>query len=266
MFEANYHTHTYRCKHATGDAADYCQAAIHQGLKTLGFSDHAPLPDARWQSVRMEPGELVDYCEAIDEAQRRYPHLRVYKGLEVEYLPEWTNYVQDVFFGEFGMDYLVGGAHWYPHEGEWLSLYGAPMTASMLRSYTDYLIEGMRSGLYAFIAHPDLFGNAYLVWDDIAWDCAKAMLSAAADLNLPMEINAYGLRKPLLDTPEGRRHKYPWLPFWELAAACKTPVIVNSDAHRPEDVTAKVDEALDIARRCGVTLVDDIFASAPMLT
>ena len=30
---ANHHTHTYRCKHATGDVDDYCRAARRAELR-----------------------------------------------------------------------------------------------------------------------------------------------------------------------------------------------------------------------------------------
>ena len=39
----NYHTHTARCRHATGTEEEYVLAAIDRGLKILGFSDHTPL-------------------------------------------------------------------------------------------------------------------------------------------------------------------------------------------------------------------------------
>ena len=42
--KANYHTHTKRCRHANGSDRDYIEAAISAGIKTLGFSDHVPLP------------------------------------------------------------------------------------------------------------------------------------------------------------------------------------------------------------------------------
>ncbi|HAH75526.1 MAG TPA: histidinol phosphate phosphatase HisJ family protein, partial [Kandleria vitulina] len=38
----NYHTHTYRCKHAIGKEEDYIKNAIKAGYTELGFSDHAP--------------------------------------------------------------------------------------------------------------------------------------------------------------------------------------------------------------------------------
>ena len=257
MIDANYHTHTFRCKHASGDIDDYCRAAVDCGLTTLGFSDHAPLPDDRWPQVRMGMDELRGYVDAIDSARSRFPQLTLLKGLEAEYVPELASFYQDVFLGEFSMDYLVGGAHWYPHGGEWLSPYNTrPMDAMMLRSYSNYLIEGMQSGLFAFIAHPDLFAHAYHAWDEAAQSCSRAMLQTAADLKLPLEINGYGLRKTPIDTPTGRRPSYPWLPFWELAASCGTRVIVNSDAHRPEDVNSMMAEALEIARRFGLQVVE----------
>ena len=65
----NYHTHTWRCKHASGDVDDYCRAAVEQGLSVLGLSDHAALPDDRWPGVRMNFDELSSYCHAIDVAR-----------------------------------------------------------------------------------------------------------------------------------------------------------------------------------------------------
>ena len=41
---SNFHTHTYRCKHATGDILDYLEQAKKDGCKALGFSDQCPLP------------------------------------------------------------------------------------------------------------------------------------------------------------------------------------------------------------------------------
>lgn len=39
---ANYHTHTFRCRHALGEDREYIEHAIDGGLKVLGFSDHCP--------------------------------------------------------------------------------------------------------------------------------------------------------------------------------------------------------------------------------
>ena len=41
----NYHTHTYRCHHASGTEEDYIIEGIEKNLKVLGFSDHGPFYD-----------------------------------------------------------------------------------------------------------------------------------------------------------------------------------------------------------------------------
>ena len=42
--KSNYHTHTYRCNHATGEDKQYVESAINNGYDLLGFTDHVMLP------------------------------------------------------------------------------------------------------------------------------------------------------------------------------------------------------------------------------
>ena len=65
--KTNYHTHTTRCMHATGDDEDYVLSAIKGGYRILGFSDHTP-----WKyrtdyvaDMRMLPEELPGYVERV---------------------------------------------------------------------------------------------------------------------------------------------------------------------------------------------------------
>ncbi|MBR1458649.1 MAG: histidinol phosphate phosphatase, partial [Oscillospiraceae bacterium] len=57
---ANYHTHTSRCKHASGEDRQYVENAIRNGMQVLGFSDHCPwvYPDGFVSGTRMMPSEL----------------------------------------------------------------------------------------------------------------------------------------------------------------------------------------------------------------
>jgi histidinol-phosphatase (PHP family) len=93
-------------------------------------------------------------------------------------------------------------------------------------------------------------------WDAEAAAASRDILEAARDLGVPLEINAFGLRKPRIETPQGIRWRYPWKPFWQLAGECRTPAVVNSDAHRPEDIAGEVNTALDWAVHFDVPLVD----------
>jgi histidinol-phosphatase (PHP family) len=60
---SNFHTHTFRCQHASGEDKEYVEAAIQSGLKVLGFSDHCPwlFPDGYISRIRMTPAQLDNY-------------------------------------------------------------------------------------------------------------------------------------------------------------------------------------------------------------
>lgn len=255
-FDKNYHTHTYRCKHATDDVSAYAQAAIDKGLTVLGISDHTALPDNRWAEIRMDIQELPEYCLAIDNAKTDYPNLSILKAAECEYATEYDAFYREHLLGELTFDYLIGAAHFFPLNGEWVPSYSESNNVIGLQAYAAYFIESMESGLFAFMAHPDLFGSAYLHWDKNTIAASRDIFVAAAELQVPLEINGYGLRKAEIETPDGIRRRYPWIPFWELACEYDIEIVVNSDAHRPEDVSSNIAEAAEIGQRFGLKFAD----------
>ena len=92
----NYHTHTYRCHHASGDVEEYAAEALKGGAEILGMSDHTPLPDRRWDWVRMAPEDLPGYIAAIDAAREKFPMLKILKGLECEYDAPYGDYYREL--------------------------------------------------------------------------------------------------------------------------------------------------------------------------
>ncbi|HHT05945.1 MAG TPA: histidinol-phosphatase [Hydrogenispora sp.] len=250
----DYHTHTYRCKHAEhaeADVIDYAAVAVQKGLQVLGVSDHTPLPvlpDERWSRIRMNLSELDSYNDAVEEARAAHPELTILKGMECEYSPDFIGFYQEELFGKRNFDYLIGGNHYVPYNGGWVGVHSYLKSKEELMAYADHMVETIASGLFAFIAHPDLFGNSYELWDEHAIECSKRILEAAAAYKVPLEVNAYGFRKPKIKTKAGTRPPYPLPPFWEMAAEYKgITVIANSDAHKPKDVgeTATVDRIID---------------------
>lgn len=252
----NYHTHTYRCKHATGEVIDYAKVAVEQGISVLGITEHTPLPDNRWLEMRMAIEELPGYMNAIEEAQARFPQLTILKGVECEYATEYHSFYQDELLGKWKLDYLILGPHFFPYQGEWLASHDDIRSAKTLRAYTEHLIKSMETGLFTFVAHPDLFGITYEEWDENTAACSKDILLAAEKLQIPLEINGYGLRKPPIYTKAGPRRIYPWMPFWELAQDYNVEVVVNSDAHFPEDVAANINDGLLIAKQLNLKIAD----------
>ncbi len=253
--QTNFHTHTWRCKHAEGDIGEYCRAAVAQGYDALGFSDHAPLPDNRWLHVRMTPEMAPEYLAAIDAAKNVFTGLHLLKGFECEYDDVYVNWFRDELLDRMGAEYLVAGCHWFPHHGAWLDLYGRPMQRNELTSYAEYCVEAMESGLFTFLAHPDAFGLSYPEWDTQAENCARIIAEAAAAFDVALEINASGFRKRPVVMPNGKQRRgYPWLPFWETAAQYRIKVVICSDAHVPDEMHIGMRESREMAEKLGIEI------------
>lgn len=253
----NYHTHTYLCRHAEGAVIEYAETAETRGLKILGMSDHTPLPDRRWPAVRMSIEELDQYEAQIETARAAVTHLQILKGLECEWHPDYRGFYHDEILTERNFDYLIGAEHWFPYRGEWHDL-GEIRTAAHLKAYADLLIETMASGLFAFIAHPDAFGTGYTEWDENSRAASIDILQAASELQIPLEINGYGFRKPFVSASQGRRRRYPLREFWELAATYPIQAICNSDAHTPGDVDASIDLGRELAMEVGIPVLEEL--------
>lgn len=257
---SNFHTHTSLCNHAKGMPEDYVKQAAADGCSALGFSDHCPYPEGTgdcWPNIRMKVSEAPVYIKAVREAadSAGFP---VYAGFECEWDKSYESWYRDVLLGELGARYLVFGPHWVTEGSSHvyaLDITGVPE----LHRYTDQTIEGIRSGLYAFVAHPDLFMGRWKEWDSDSSSCLSAILDAAADCSLPVEINGLGMSRPQNMTTRGLRFQYPYDEFWLMAASRGVKVICNADAHDPADVIKGAAHAREYAARFGITPLDTLF-------
>ncbi|NLY92247.1 MAG: histidinol-phosphatase [Firmicutes bacterium] len=271
IMRKDYHTHTFRCQHAQGEVRDYAAVAVQKGLQVLGVTDHTPFPtpltNERWNQIRMSLSQLDSYEKAITEARQAYPQLTILKGMECEYIPDFLPFYREELLAKRQFDYLIAGNHFFLCKDRWLGAHSHIKTGEELLAYAEHLIKAMASGLFAIIAHPDLFGNSYEGWDKHTIRCSKMILEAAAEYQIPLELNAYGLRKPLKDTTAGARPPYPLSPFWELAATVKgLTVVANSDAHHPADVGA-TEEVEEMIERYGLQRADlSALERAPLST
>ncbi len=248
---ANYHTHTPRCNHAFGAEREYIEQAIAAGMQELGFSDHSPypLPPQHKSGHRMTMQQTDDYMQTLQALKQEYAdRITVHIGFEAEYYPDYF----DAFLQHArscGCEYLILGQHFLDNELTGEST-GAVATAdeSFLARYTRQTIAGLSTGVFSYLAHPDLVN---WVGDlETYRKYARQLCSAARQMDVPLEINMLGLgnheRYPA-------RH-YPREDFWQVAAQEGCQVIIGCDAHEPgalnrPDVLAR---ALALADRCGL--------------
>jgi histidinol-phosphatase (PHP family) len=244
------HTHTLRCLHASGEVEAYAQVAAAGGMEILGMSDHTPLPDGRWQDHRMRLEQLPGYVAAVRNC--RVPGLRLLLGMECDWAPQFANFYRDELLARHGFDYLIAGCHFTPDGEQWIGSFDNLTTPARLRAYAAQAEATMASGLFDFLTHPDLFGICNPHWNADTRACAEDICAASVALDVPLELNSYGIRKPWVPGDNGPRPGYPWPPFWEVAASAGVRVVLSSDAHRPQDIFAGVDEITRMRDQLGL--------------
>lgn len=233
--KTNFHTHTYRCKHASGTESDYAKAAVKQGLSILGISDHAPFPDKDY-GLRMDFSELPDYLSKIDEAQKIVGNqIRLLKALEIEYHPKYLSYYRELK-EKYQIDYLILGEHTFTCENQEFKNVAFLKSTEEFLEYAQALCEGMETHLFDIVAHPDIIFKSNFAWDRNSEKACELIFQCAEKHHIPLEYNANGLRRGLQKFPDGIRYPYPHEAFWKRIKGSDLPVIIGSDAHIPEQI------------------------------
>ncbi len=227
---ANYHTHTYRCRHAVGEDREYVEYAILRGLKTLGFSDHVPMrfADGHVSNFRVPLGQLEDYVNSVLSLREEYrADIDIRLGFEMEYYPDTFRDTLDLI-RPYPVDYLLLAGH-FNDSSE--AVYNPAMAQdrAALRTNVDRIVTGMETGVFTYVAHPDLF--CFEGPEEVYRAEMTRICETAKALDIPLEINVLGLRT-------GRC--YPNERFWPIAKALGCRVVLGSDAHDPRDVAEPV--------------------------
>ena len=251
---ANYHTHTFRCHHAKGEDEDYVRAALDNGVQILGFSDHAPMlgRDYLKADIRMRPELLSDYVHCLRKLREKYAdQIEIHIGLEVEYYPDIFKDLA-AFYKRNGVEYLLLGQHWIGKEsvpGESCYMFRPTDSEASLSWFADTLIEAMETGMFSYVAHPDII--QYTGPDEIYEKHMRRIARRAKELGIPVEMNLHGLR--------GGRN-YPDPRFLRIAGEEGLSVIIALDAHDPHEFYEheNYEAGLELARECGVKLVETV--------
>ncbi len=242
MIDYCYHTHTYRCGHAEGKEEEYVLAAIDAGIKVLGFSDHIFLPDVEQPGTRGSYYELDDYIYTIQKLQRKYADkIEIHLGFEAEFGEKYVDYYH--YLKEVkGIEYLILGQHLFFEDDQliWLHLYSTP--EETLEVYINTVIAAMKTGLFTYIAHPDIILRLFKKITPFVEAQLRKLCQAAEYYNIPFEINICGMRNGRRDTDD--RLRYPCEDFFKIVSEYNIRIVIGIDAHSPmhfassrEDIT-----------------------------
>ncbi len=254
---ADYHIHTFMCRHAEGEPREYVERALAVGMTEMGFADHLPFLGG-WEPSHdlkddwsMRPHELDDYVSMVAGLAREYASdLRILVGIEADYIEDTLDETAAAL-ADYPFDYVIGSVHIvgdrfgfdHPDMLHRLPEYGID------RIYLESLELARRaaeSGLFDVIGHLDHAKKLGRRPSDEAAvaAAASAALRAAAAAGCALELNTAGWRKPV-DDP------FPGPALLAEARRLDIPLVFGSDAHRPGDVGHAFERAASVARDAG---------------
>ncbi len=256
--------------HTPANVERYRAAAEERGIAELGVSEHVyrfvqALEVWRhpfWETYAHD--DIDEYCAFV----REQTDLRL--GIEADFVPGAEDRIANLLDAR-DFDYVVGSVHFMrggavdmDDYSVWESNPTHPRSVEEIWTrYFQEVGEAARSGLFDIAAHPDLVKY----WSPPATPASppagaagagarrrpngdlrryyEPAVEGIAESGIAVEVSTAGLRKPTGEL-------YPARAFLEMCVDAGVPVALSSDAHRPEDVGADYERALELLDAVGV--------------
>lgn len=246
---SNYHAHNYLCGHAGGTVSDYAREAVKNGMRIMGISDHCLSPVNTYDPYFTAHNIEKEYLPQFDEAEMLYgDEIKILRGVEIEYFEGYPDYYKKL---ADKLDYMVLGQHMFMWDGQLYNSFVDGTDDQSVAAYFDSVCAAIESGLFAFVAHPDLIFYRLNKISQYMVDAMEQTVKLAAERKIPLELNANGMRY--------HRNKYPTQQLVDLCKKHNARVVVSSDAHSPDSLCDKYMRALyAYAKNNGLNVVDEI--------
>lgn len=254
MIISDLHTHTTYCD-GKNTPEEMLSAAIEKGLKIYGFSSHAHLKyDESWNMSFAAQQKYVDEICAL--RQKYNGKIEVLLGIEYDLYSD-----SDIT----PFDYVIGSCHTVIKDGAYISVdeseavytecvnrfYGGDSYA-LVKDYYSLISNACDMVDCTFFGHFDLvnkFNRNFKFFDENDRRYTEPMYAALEKLaktKKPFELNTAATYRHNPDLATASAVK--WL---SALSEMGGNIIINSDAHRAEDIGKGFAKAEALAKQCG---------------
>jgi histidinol-phosphatase (PHP family) len=230
----------------------YREVAQERGIAELGVSEHVYRFEQALEVWRHPfwllnaHDDLDAYCGFVHEQT----DLRL--GIEADFVPGGEDRMANLLEAR-DFDYVIGAVHFLREEAVDMDEYSVwekgHSAEEIWRRYFQTLGEAARSGLFDVLAHPDLvkvWGHERPLPQGDLRRYYELAMEGIAEGGIAVEVSTAGLRKHAGEL-------YPAKALLEMCLEAGAPVALSSDAHRPQDVGADYERALELLEGLGVT-------------
>lgn len=220
---------------------EFVESAVEQGIAEICFADHIPFPDGFDEEHRMSLEDMETYMDQINVLKRKYREISILIGIEVDYIEGYEAYYEK-FLSCFPFDLVIMSVHfirkWPGSQWVFDYEYTRQTVKQRYRDYFNAMIKGIKTGLFDVVGHLDIVKRPGFTPLKNSGKEVKELLDTISKAGMSIELNTSGIRRPINDV-------YPSLEILEMALEKKIPVVLSSDAHKPEHVGYCFDELLN---------------------
>ena len=264
MQNFNLHTHSIYSD-GKSQPREIVEEAVRQGLTTLGFSEHSPLPFDNNFSVK--EADMPRYVAEIAQLKEEFKgKIDIYCGLEADYLTDVSEPFA-VTKERYHLDYLIGGVHlvgqsanpdeiWFIDGPKWevydegLQKFFDSDIHRAVRRFYEQSNEMIENEQFDIIAHFDkikMHNRERYFHEDEPWyrKLVLETLDLIREKGLVMEINTRGIYK--------KRYNGFYPSPWLMEEACKMgiPALISADAHHFSEITLEFAAAEEALKKAG---------------
>jgi len=251
----DHHVHSTCSVDGASSIADYARRAASLGLAEVGFCEHVDLDPRDRGYDYLDPAR---YDQEIAAARAMLLGVQLRQGVEITYQACLEGTLR-TWLAAHAWDYVVASVHLVDYADGWAYIsepdvveayFAAHSQRQAYEPYFQELLRAARSGLGDVLGHLDLVkrhGAArYGPFAPAAFEGEiRAVLRAAIERGMGLEINTSGLRQP-------PGEPYPTLTVLRWYREWGGEILtIGSDAHQADNLGAGVMEALSLAREAG---------------
>ncbi|MBN1119222.1 MAG: histidinol-phosphatase [Bacteroidales bacterium] len=264
MAWTNFHSHTHYCD-GTGTIAEYLENAVKQGMPSYGISSHAPvgfqtdwcIPDA----------EVKAYISELKAAKLKFlGQIQTYCGFEIDFIPGIAGRSRNLL-KNLELDYFIGSIHFVGtfKNGEYWNIdhskdlfirgFQEIYNSNPKKLYSDFyelslqMIEEDKPDILGHLDKVKMFNNRNEFFDEsekFYRDITQKVLDVIKKGGVIVEVNTRGYYR------YGQDDLYPGYRILEQIAKMDIPVMLNSDSHKPEEISSGFEYAAKVLKEAGI--------------
>lgn len=267
------HIHTHY-SHGSSEVFEMSLSAVENGIKNIGFAEHFHydyledygLPTVAGRAVegtKMENFKM--YYKSVERAQKYFKEkLNIRLGVEIDYIKGEDEKIKKAldaqpFFSDFRelqperkfeFDFIMGSVHFFGKPLKYFSDYKDRGDDWMVNEYflqTKSLIE---SDIFDIIGHPELIKYFVALTEDDYKHYLDEITSLLKKYNTAVDLNTDYIK--IADEKSAMENINPGLAMLGMCRDKNIPLVLGSDAHRPEKIANNFSEAKKVLRKINI--------------